>query len=197
MKTWMKWLLGVVVIGIIVVCTAAIAFFAIDRLQSPVVSFGIRTGRLWDDQRELRFRDLGEMHFFDRDNMPYHDLDEMPFYGIPRDRFYSNTFPLRLIGLPLLCLGFLFALGLGAVTLIVLLTIKSRPAASPSMTAAQPPPPVPAAPPVAPDTGATCAHCGKPAQSDWSHCPFCGAKLATATGTDIETDIETDDDASS
>jgi hypothetical protein len=172
MKTWMKWMLGIVIAGIIVACIAAVAFFAIDRLQRPVASFGIRTGRLWDEEMELRLRDMDELPFFDREKMPYHDLDEMPFYRMPRDRFYSNTFPLRLIWLPLLCLGSLSALGLGAVALIVLLTRKSRGASPP----ASPPP----APPAVPSPLAACAHCGKPAHPEWSHCPYCGAELVEA-----------------
>jgi len=193
MKTWMKWLLGIVVAFIIVACIAMVAFFAIDRLQEPEVSFGIRTGRLWDDGKVLRFRELDELPFMDRENMPYHDLDEMPFYRMPRDRFYSNTFPLRLIGLPLLCLGFLFALGLGAVVLIVLLVRRSRSAGTPPAKTSQHPLPDPGGPPPESATQITCSHCGKPAQSDWSHCPYCGAELAEAS----VADIETDNDASS
>lgn len=37
--------------------------------------------------------------------------------------------------------------------------------------------PSPVAPPVESTPARTCQHCGKPAQSDWVTCPYCGAKL--------------------
>lgn len=169
MKTSTKWIFGIVIAVVVVVCVAAAALVAVGAMVVPVSSVETRSGRLWDQDRVFPFR----------------DLDEMPFHMLPRDQFYSNTFPLRLVGLPLLCLGLIFALGLGAVALIVLLNRKSGPASPPTAVAVSPPP-VQGVPPVSPVTPATCANCGKPAQPDWSHCPYCGADLAeTASPEDV------------
>jgi len=64
--------------------------------------------------------------------------------------------------------------------LIIWLIVRSghpvKPAAPPAPPAPpMPPPPVIVTPP--PAKPAACPACGKPAQSEWSVCPFCGAKL--------------------
>lgn len=70
---------------------------------------------------------------------------------------------LGIIFMWLIPLGFLILLGSGIVWLVRAVTGSSY--------AGPPPPPAPLA------TG-VCPACGRPTQTDWQHCPYCGQSLA-------------------
>jgi hypothetical protein len=73
-------------------------------------------------------------------------------------------FPMGFLGMGfamLLPAAFLVLLVLGGVALVNSL-------ARPSLPSPQPPTP----------SGRTCPNCGKPAQMDWTHCPYCGNALS-------------------
>ncbi|MCL4562972.1 MAG: zinc ribbon domain-containing protein [Chloroflexi bacterium] len=88
----------------------------------------------------------------------------MGFYGFP-------FFPFGMI------LGWLIPLGL--IVLVVLAAIEIGRSLGRSNSVAQATiSQVPPAAAPAPTPARTCAHCGKPAQADWTTCPYCGSQLS-------------------
>ncbi len=104
--------------------------------------------------------------------------------------FYA---PFGWIGMALLWLipiGFLVLIVAGVVSLVSALTgsKKSNAAASPAIPPSTTPAPPAGTTPMnagavspTPQVGEnlrTCQNCGKPLQTDWSHCPYCGQELS-------------------
>ncbi len=67
-------------------------------------------------------------------------------------------------GMVMMLLGFLVPVGLIVLAAFGVVALFRRPGA--------PVPPPPAAP------SRTCSNCGRPAQADWTTCPYCGQKLS-------------------
>lgn len=97
-----------------------------------------------------------------RINPPYGNMPMMRGFGL-----------LGLVGFGLRLLIPLGLIALVVVGLVWLLTRSRTPAAMVT------PGPTPVPPP-APPAGRTCPNCGRPVQSDWSVCPYCGHKLPEA-----------------
>jgi uncharacterized membrane protein len=92
---------------------------------------------------------------------------------------YGYASPVRGIFGALLGLGFLVLIIIGIVALVNVIMRGNRPAqvtqtAQPAQTA-EPAQQATAAEMAAPTR--TCSHCGKPAQEDWTTCPYCGNPL--------------------
>lgn len=180
MKTSTKWilgiLLGVVVLGL--VCVVGVIGYNLWGGSSGW-ALETRSGQLWGDENATPWR----MMPYNRMPMrPYGDFHMSPYGGM-RGAWFGFFSPLRLVGFPLLCLGFLALVVIGIV-LLVRGTRKPQPAAiaaaapvaaatSEPTTVAEPAPPAEAA-----QTAATpCPNCARPVQADWSHCPYCGTAL--------------------
>ncbi len=89
---------------------------------------------------------------------------------------YGYASPLRGIFGALLGLGFLVLIIVGIAALVNVIMRGNRPAQVTQMAQpAQTTQPAPAAEMAAPTR--TCSHCGKPAQDDWTTCPYCGNPL--------------------
>jgi hypothetical protein len=96
---------------------------------------------------------------------------------------YYNFNPGRMIFGGLFGLGLFLLLIIGIVALISFLVRGNRSAqvtstpqvTSPSQIAESPK--EPAVGETTPSTARTCSNCGKPAQEDWSTCPYCGHAL--------------------
>ncbi len=89
---------------------------------------------------------------------------------------FGGYSPMRGIFGGLLGLGFLVLIIVGIVALVNVIMRGSRSAQVTSTTPpAQTAQPAPAAEMVIPTR--TCSHCGKPAQDDWTTCPYCGNPL--------------------
>jgi hypothetical protein len=101
-----------------------------------------------------------------------------PFMMRPRFQSpYSNMPMMRgfgLLGLVGFGLSLLIPLGLIALLVIGLVWLFNR-GRTPMAMATPGPTPVPP-----PTPGRTCPNCGRPVQSDWSVCPYCGQKLPEA-----------------
>lgn len=166
-----------------------------------------RSGWLWRDDTSTPWNNnsdngdqsqLNPWQYMPGQNSPWHMLprgsfprSEMPGFGsvFPfigmRGVHFGFFSPFRLLALPLLCLGFLALLILG----VVLLARNNR--QSQKTVAVQPMPAqvvepaaeAPAAVVSEPETPApapesrVCPGCGRQAEADWGHCPYCGSPL--------------------
>ena len=176
MKTPTKWIIGIAIGGVILVCFAAVAVAAaaFSWFDGPQVMIGHRTVFPLFGGRVLPFDDMPfeDMPF---DDMPHYDMPMIPRSGFSNQLFYSN-FPFRLICLPVLCLGFLFLAGI--VGLVLLLTRRNTP--QPTAPPAPTPEPAPVVEPEAVQPQSlNCESCGQPLEEGWSHCPHCGAPTSS------------------
>lgn len=109
---------------------------------------------------------------------PWRFMPMHPYGVFPGSRFDGFFFWGRLAGW-LIGLGFLALIVLAAIVLVLALTRRQ-----PAQVVSTPSAPVrdsgtPSAPAAVPTPGRTCPNCARPVQEDWSHCPYCGAPLAT------------------
>jgi len=164
MKTSTKWIIGILV-GVVVVTVVACLGVLAWNIVVPGGGweYGLRSGRLWSDQR-----------------MPFHGLDpdDMPMSGFQmRTGSWFGFFGLaRLLGGALLCLGLPLLIIIGVVLLI---RNNSTQTGGGQVETSAPPTQVPAqtAETPEPQPANPCGNCGKPVQSDWSNCPYCGNPL--------------------
>ena len=165
MKTSTKWIIGIAIGGIILVCFAGFAITAFSWFDGPQVMIGHRTAFPLFGGDLLLFGDEPG------------DMPMIPRSDFSNQLFYSN-FPFRLICLPVLCLGFLFLAGL--VGLVLLLTRRKSPQPAAPPAPVPEPTPVVEPQPVQPEVLA-CESCGQPLEEGWSHCPHCGAPTSSET----------------
>jgi uncharacterized membrane protein len=93
---------------------------------------------------------------------------------------YNNFYPGRMIFGGLFGLGIFLLVIIGIVALISYLVRGNRPAqmtSSSQVPAANQITPTPQEPVATPATTRACSNCGKPAQDDWTTCPYCGHAL--------------------
>jgi len=157
MKTSTKWILGIGLALILVCSIALVSAYLVNRWMGMDGVIGVRTGRLWEDDRF----------------MPHPDLPLRPFHQLPGQKVYSN-FPFGIIGLPVLGLGTLFLIGFGVIIALLLTRHPSQP------TVATPPPTTSSlsGQVVIPGPTHNCSNCEKEVQDDWKLCPYCGNDLS-------------------
>lgn len=154
MKTWTKWLLGILIGVLVIAAIGVIGYLAVRSWNGPGWTLEARMPRYWEGSRV----------------MPWHMLPQRPGRIAPVLPF-GGFYALRLLGSGLLCLGLLALIGLG---ILALVRTMQRPLPA-AVAPAQPIPPAPA--PVL-----ACANCGRTIQEDWSHCPYCGTALHPEPG---------------
>jgi hypothetical protein len=165
MKTSTKWIIGIV-IALLAVCVLAGAVFAgVSVIGRSSWQMGTRYGHLWGDQDQI-------MPWGETPNQPGQHMWMNPQRGVNGVRFGFFS-PLRMLALPLLCLGFLALLIIGIV-LLIRRSSRSKSTASPAEPIPTPAPVVNEPPVAAP----VCPNCARNVESEWSHCPYCGAPLS-------------------
>lgn len=163
MSKALKWILGIGIALVVVAVIAGIAFLVFSRFNGFNVMMGARQARPFGDGRLMPWR-----------NMPMN-----PYFGMPGGRL-GGFFPLRMIAGWVFSLGILALIVLGIIALAAAFRRSSQPSAAPAqaVSAVAVTPPSPANPPAVDESPArTCPSCGRPANADWSHCPYCGSPL--------------------
>lgn len=175
MKSNTKWIIGIAVTLLVICLVVGAAGVVISMIGGSAWQLETRSGQLWSDEQEV-----SPWHAMPMEPGQY--LWMHPMRGI--NGVWSGIFsPLRIIGLCLLCLGFLALLVIGIVLLV------RRPGRSQATTTTAVPEQVPApapAPSPAPmetlvqetpaaATKRVCPNCAQSVEADWSHCPYCGA----------------------
>lgn len=164
MKTGTKWLIGILVGVVVVVVVASLGVLAWRAISFNNWEYGMRSGRLWDDQpvlpREFNPHMMPMRPFFWQTGSWY------GFFGLGR----------ILIG-ALLCLVVPVLLIIGVV--LLLRNSQNPPQPVSSQPAPVPPPTASIHEPVEASSQdmKLCSHCGRQVQEDWSHCPYCGNTL--------------------
>ena len=156
MKTFLKWVLWILIGLLIAAAIFAVGYFAFNHWNGGWMMGG----------RADEFREGGRI-------MPWRNMPMHPF-GMTRGmRVYGfSPFMLILGGLFRLAVPVLIIVGIVA----LVLNLRRKPAtAAPTVVQAVPAQqPVPS--PVEP--AKTCSNCGRAVQADWTHCPYCGSDLA-------------------
>jgi uncharacterized membrane protein len=154
MKTSTKWILGVIIGLLIIAAIVTVCYVAVNRWHFTGWMMERRALQPWNDGRNAPWRD-----------MPMHPNFRMPGQRIGGLMAFSVIGVIIRRAIPILIL-------LALVILIFNLRrpVQSAPAQTPSQ-AAMPGPAGPTHP---------CPHCGRPAQEEWSHCPYCGTELTSS-----------------
>lgn len=154
MKTTTKWILGIVLGLLVVTAVSALAIFAMTQWGSPA----------WM-ANERSFMP----HTFER-SMPMHPYADGSWF------FMSRFNPFWFIGRILLWGGVLALIVLGIIALVRTLNKPAQAVTTASLATTAGIEQAATA-----QTVLSCPACSRAVQQEWSHCPYCGAKLSSAT----------------
>lgn len=192
-----KWILGIGLGLLVVACLAAAGFMVMAHRVNSAWTMDSRSGWLWHDDSSTPWgnnpgdQDQGKMMPWGRlprGRLPQAGLPGFAFPFFQMGGFHTGFFsPIRFIAAPLLCLGFLGVLILGGVAIGVNArkTKKTTTPDQPFPASETGPNPEPTTNAVGEPSAAasaveirTCGNCGREAQTEWEHCPYCGNTLA-------------------
>jgi hypothetical protein len=165
MKTWLKWLIGIVIVVLVVGGIAAGMYWMHTNVVAGRAPFIVQTygpgmmqGRGFD---ERGFGPGGMM------GPGFHHG-----FGMMGGRGGFGFMPFGgLLMLPLMLLRGLFPLAIFGFAIYGIVAWFKRGKTIPAAPA-----PAPVAP-AAVASSATCSSCGQSVQADWKHCPYCGNRL--------------------
>lgn len=155
MKTFLKWVLWILIGLLVVAAIFAVGYFAFSHWNGGWMMRG----------RVEEFREGGRV-------MPWRNMPMYPNMMRPGGRFFGfSPFLFIISGLFRLAIPLLIIVGIVA----LVLNLRRKPAvAAPTIVQAVPaeqPAPAPV------EQGKTCPSCGRAVQADWTHCPYCGSVL--------------------